>query len=62
MIFQLQTTTGWRVIILEDHAQLSFSSQLTLEEIERNFADVDLYEGLIAALSEALEFEERSKR
>ena len=40
---------------MEDHAQLSFSSQLTLEEIERNFADVDLYEGLIAALSEALE-------
>ena len=47
---------------MENHAQLSFSSQLTLEEIERNFADVDLYEGLIAALSEALEFEERSKR
>ena len=47
---------------MENHAQLSFSSQLTLEEIERNFADVDLYEGLIAGLSEALEFEERSKR
>ena len=50
------------MIILEDHAQLLFSSQLTLEEIERNFANVDLYAGLVAALSEALGFEERSKR
>lgn len=44
-----------------DEAKLTFESALTLEEIERNFADADLYEGLIAALSEALEFEERSK-
>ena len=47
---------------MEDKTVLRFEAKLTLEEIEVNFADVDLYEGLIAALSEALGFEERSNR
>lgn len=41
----------------EDKTELSFDSKLTLEEIERNFMDVDLYDGLIDALQEALERE-----
>lgn len=45
-----------------DEEKLTFEPVLTLEVIERNFADADLYEGLIATLNEALEFEERGKR
>lgn len=44
---------------MEDKAVLRFETKLTLEEINQNFVDVDLYEGLTAALSEALEYERR---
>lgn len=36
---------------------LNFESKLTLEEIEENFVDVDLYTELMDALQEALERE-----
>lgn len=44
---------------LEEKAVLLFETKLTLEEVNQNFADVDLYEGLDAALSEALGYEKR---
>lgn len=44
---------------MEEKTVLHFESKLTLEEVNQNFADVDLYEGLDAALSEALGYEKR---
>lgn len=46
---------------MEDKTVPHFESKLTLEEIEENFANVDLYDGLMDALQEVLE-QERSHR
>lgn len=46
---------------LEEKTVLLFETKLTLEEIEENFANVDLYDGLMNALQEVLE-QERSHR
>ena len=36
---------------------LRFDSSLTLEQIEKNFEDVDLFSGVMEGLEEALSFE-----
>lgn len=38
-------------------SELYFKSSLTIEEIENNFKDIDLFSGIIEGLEEALEFE-----
>lgn len=40
---------------------LALDSSLTLEQIEANFTGVDLYEQIMKALHEALEYERKSK-
>lgn len=40
---------------------LTFDSSLTLEQIEANFTGIDLYEQIIKALHETLEYERKSK-
>ncbi len=37
-------------------AELTFKSNLTMEEVERNFADIDFFSGLMDGLEEALAF------
>lgn len=46
---------------MEEKAVLCFETKLTLEDIEENFTNVDLYDGLMNALQEVLE-QERSHR
>lgn len=38
-------------------SELHFKSSLTLEEIENNFKDIDLFSGIVESLEEVLEFE-----
>ena len=44
-------------MIAVDKTKITFESQLTLEEIKRNFEDADLLTCLTDALNEALEYE-----
>lgn len=40
---------------------LAFDSSLTVEQIEANFTGINLYEQIMKALREALEYERKSK-
>lgn len=42
--------------------ELIFNTSLSIEEIEKNFEDVDVFENLMAALGEALLMEEQRKK
>ena len=42
--------------------ELIFNTSLSIEEIEKNFEDVDVFENLMAALGEALLIEEHRKK
>ena len=42
--------------------ELIFNTSLSIEEIEKNFEDVDVFEKLMAALGEALLMEEQRKK
>lgn len=44
-----------------NNSELCLETQLTLEEIANNFADVNLYDGLMEALHEALKYEKTHK-
>lgn len=41
---------------------LTFNTSLSIEEIEKNFEDVDIFENLMIALQEALLTEEKRKK
>lgn len=41
---------------------LIFDTSLSIEEIEKNFEDVDVFENLMVALREALLLEEQRKK
>lgn len=38
-------------------SEIHFESSLTIEEIDRNFEDVDLFSGIMEGLNEALAYE-----
>ena len=42
--------------------ELIFNTSLSIEEIEKNFEDVDVFENLMTALGEALLIEEQRKK
>ena len=42
--------------------ELIFNTSLSIEEIEKNFEDVDVFENLMAALGEALLIEKKKKK
>ena len=42
--------------------ELIFNTSLSIEEIEMNFEDADVFENLMAALQEALLLEEQRKK
>ena len=42
--------------------ELIFNTSLSIEEIEKNFEDADVFENLRAALQEALLLEEQRKK
>lgn len=42
--------------------ELIFNTSLSIEEIEKNFEDVDVFENLMVALGEALLMEEQRKK
>lgn len=46
----------------EDSMELIFNTSLSIEEIEKNFEDVDVFENLMVALGEALLMEEQRKK
>ena len=42
--------------------ELIFNTSLSIEEIDKNFEDVDVFENLMATLGEALIMEEQRKK
>ena len=42
--------------------ELIFNTSLSIEEIEKNFEDVDVFENLMVALQEALLMEDQRKK
>ena len=42
--------------------ELCFESKLTMEEVQRNFEDIDFFEGIMTGLGEALAYEKGKAR
>ena len=46
----------------EDSKNTTFTSSLTMDEIEENFKSVDVYSGIMQGLNEALEYNKNKKK
>ena len=46
----------------EDSKNTTFTSSLTMDEIEENFEGIDVYSGIMQGLNEALEYNKNKKK